>query len=145
MSSTISYQTALIYAMAVAALADRKLMDSELINISEIVHILPIFKDFDRKNLARTVGDCAEILDQEDGLAAVVGLIKEALPEKLHETAYALACDIVSVDGIAEQEELVWLKILRAELNISRLHAAAIERGSRARYMRPPKEENLNL
>lgn len=136
MESIISYQTALIYAMVIAAMADQKVMDTELLNIREIVRTLPVFNDYDVKKLTRVAGDCAALLDQEDGLDAVIGLIKEALPEKLRETAYALACDIVAVDGKAEQEELRWLELLRHQLNISRLHAAAIERSSRARYAR---------
>ncbi len=142
MPSTINYQTALIYTMVVAAVADRKLLDSELINISELVHILPIFKNFDKTTLIRVTGDCAAMLDQEDGLDAVVGLIKEALPKKLHETAYALACDIVAVDGVAAQEELRWLEILRDQLEISHLHAVAIEHSSRARYARISPEKH---
>lgn len=136
MKSTISYQTALIYAMIVAAVADRKLKDTELFNISELTRILPIFKGYDQQQLSRAAGDCTSLLDQEDGLDAVIGLIKEALPKELHETAYALACDIIAVDGIAKQEELRWLEILRDQLGISDLHAVAIERGSRARYIR---------
>lgn len=132
----INYQTALIYSMVIAAVADEELLDSELVNITEIVRTLPIFKGYDLKKLTIAAGDCASMLDQEDGLDAVIGLIKDALPEKLRETAYALACDIVAVDGTAEQEELRWLELMRHELNISRLNAAAIERGSRAHYAR---------
>lgn len=136
MESTINYQTALIYVMTIAALADGKLKDSELLSISELVKTLPVFHNYNYDKLQRAVGDCSALLDQNDGLDAVLGLIKEALPEKLVETAYAIACDVVAVDGSAAQEELRWLELLRHKLNISRLHAAAIERGSKARYAR---------
>ncbi len=135
MGSIISYQTALIYVMVIAAVADGKLKDSELNNIKEMVRVLPIFHNYSQK-LSVCIGDCTALLDQEDGIDAALGLVQQALPEKLHETAYALACDIVAVDGDAAQEELVWLEMLRHKLNINRLHAAAIERGSRARFMR---------
>lgn len=135
MSSILSPQAALVYVMVVAAVADSKLMDSELTNIKEFVKMLPVFKGYDREKLYRAATDCTSLLDQEDGLEVVISLVKEALPRELYETAYALACDIVSVDGTAEQEELRWLEMLRHRLGISRLHAAAIERGSRARYM----------
>jgi tellurite resistance protein len=136
MSPILSPQAALVYVMVVAAVADSKLMDSELTNIKEIVKVLPIFKGYEREKFSRAAADCTSLLDQEDGLEVVISLVKEALPKELYETAYAVACDIVSVDGIAEQEELRWLEMLRHRLGISRLHAAAIERGSRARYMR---------
>jgi tellurite resistance protein len=137
MESTISPQTALVYVMVIAAFADGKLKDSELFNINETVKLLPVFHGYPHDKLLTAIGDCTSLLDQEkDGLDAVIGLIKEALPEKLHETAYAIACDIVAADGSAAQEELRWLEILRHRLNVNRLHAAAIERGSKARYTR---------
>jgi uncharacterized tellurite resistance protein B-like protein len=134
--STITAHTALIYVMTVAAVADGKLKESEVATINEFVQMLPVFAGYDRAHLKTAIGDCSALLDSDEGLDAVIGLAKEALPPHLRETAYALACDIVAVDGKAFQEELRWLEIVRHELNVTRLHAAAIERGSRARYMR---------
>lgn len=134
--STINYQTALVYVMVIAAFADSKLKDSELNNIVEIINTLPIFRGYCIETIKRAIGDCRFMLDQEDGLDAVLGLVKEALPENLRETAYTLACDVIAADGSAEQEELRWLALLANQLSISKLHAAALERGSRARYMR---------
>ena len=66
---------------------------------------------------------------------ALFGLVRENLPEKLWETAYALACDVAAADGKLEEAELRLLEEIRYELNIDRLHAAAIERGARARHL----------
>ena len=136
MSSTISTRNALIYAMVIAAVADGRLKDSELMTIGEFVQMLPVFKGYHRDQVRAAIADCTALLDQEDGLDAVMGLIREAVPQRLAETAYVLACDIVAVDGSAPQEELRWLEMLRDGLGVERLHAAAIEKGSRARYMR---------
>lgn len=138
--STISSQTALVYVMVIAALADGELKDSELHDIAETVKTLPVFHGFDGNKLKLVVGDCVSMLDQEDGIDAVLGLVKEALPEKFKDTAYALACDIVAVDGSLATEELEWLKLLRDGLHVSELHAAAIECAAHARYMRHPVE-----
>ncbi|MBX3454847.1 tellurite resistance TerB family protein [Ferrovibrio sp.] len=138
--STISPQTALIYAMVIAAVADEKLKDSEIEAISFAVRSLPAFRGYTLDAMRTATGDCVALLDDEDGIEAALGLVKEALPPELTETAYALACDIVAVDGNAEQSELRWLEMLRHELNVERLHAAAIERGARARYRRWPKD-----
>ena len=43
---------------------------------------------------------------------------------------------MAAADGTIEEAELRLLEEIRYELNIDRLHAAAIERGSRARHMR---------
>ena len=51
------------------------------------------------------------------------------------ETAYALACDVAAADGMLEEIEIRFLQEIRYELNIDRLHGAAIERGARARHL----------
>ena len=76
-----------------------------------------------------------DLFEEEDGLDALFGLVKEALPEKLYETAYALACDVAAADGKLPEVQLRFLEEIRHELNIDRLHGAAIERGARARHM----------
>jgi tellurite resistance protein len=81
------------------------------------------------------LADCADLIAKDDGLEVILAEIKEGLPGKLRETAYALACDVVAADGEATQEELRLLEIIRHRLGVDRLIAAAIERGARARFM----------
>ena len=97
---------------------------------------LPIFNDFERGNFAEIAGACTDLLTEPDGLDAAVDIIRQSLPKRLCATAYALACDVIAVDGIATQEELRFLEMLRHEIEVDRLTAAAIERGSAARYAR---------
>ena len=80
------------------------------------------------------LNDCTDLIGREDGLEETLKAIKAALPAKLRETAYAIACDLVAADGEATQEELRVLELIRHRLNIDRLIAAAIERGARARF-----------
>jgi len=47
----------------------------------------------------------------------------------------ALAVDVGVADNFLGQPELRLLEEIRYELDIDRLHAAAIERGARARHM----------
>ena len=127
--------SALIYSMVLASAADREMTDAELRRIGQIVERLPVFGDFDTDSLARRAAECAELLNAEDGLETVLDVIRDALPEKLRETAYAVACEIVVADGRIAQEELRLLEMLAQSLPIDRLAAAAIERGARARHM----------
>jgi hypothetical protein len=129
------HHEALIYTMVLASAADREMSDPELRSIGDMVRSLPIFLDLDEMEISIISGACAEMLNDEDGLEAVLDFIKDALPEKLRETAYALACDIVAADLAASQEELRLLEMLRHRLQLDRLIAAGIERGSRARHM----------
>ena len=133
----INHHVALIYAMVLGAAADGALADSELEMIQGIVQHLPIFEDFEQGNLAQIASACTELLTVEDGIDAVIAQIKENLPDRLRATAYALACDVVAADGEATQEELRYLEVLRHDIGVDRLTAAAIERGAGARYARP--------
>jgi tellurite resistance protein len=130
------HHNALIYTMVLASAADRNMTDREVETISEMVRFLPVFRDFDPGGIAPVANDCVNMLSDEDGLEAAVGFIRDTLPKKLRETAYAIACDIVAADGNASQEELRLLEILRHRLDVDRLIAAAIERGARARHGR---------
>ena len=87
-------------------------------------------------NLALNICDGkTDLFEQEDGLDALFGMIRDGLPERLYETGYALACDVAAADGTLAETELRLLEEIRYELNIDRLHAAAIERGARARHV----------
>jgi len=133
----ISHHAALIYVMVMVSAADRNMTDAELGMIGEIVSFLPIFRDYDPALLPNTTAACAELLDSDDGLDRAFEVIKAALPARLRETAYAIACDVAAADGEPHQEVLRLLELIRHRLEVDRLAAAAIERGARARFIRP--------
>ena len=126
---------ALIYTMVLASAADGNMSDKELGSLGDMVKHLPVFRDFDHHTISKVAGDCSSLLSDENGLDVALTVIHESLPDHLRETAYAVACDVVAADGFATQEELRLLELLRFRLGIDRLHAAAIERGARARHM----------
>ena len=130
----LDHHRALIYTMVIVSAADNELPEAELRVIDDIVGDLPVFRDFDRAELPRVLNDCTELIGRENGLEETLTTIKAALPAKLRETAYAIACDLVAADGEASQEELRILELIRHRLNLERLVAAAIERGARARF-----------
>ena len=130
----IDQQTALVYTMVLASAADSDMTDAELGMIRDIVMHLPVFEGYDAAELPDAASACVDLLSGAEGLDAVLDTIRDNLPERLHETAYALACDIVAADREASQEELRLLEMLRYRLDVDRLTAAAIERGARARF-----------
>lgn len=125
----LSHHTALIYIMVIVAAADSEMSDTELARIGQSVRTLPVFNGYDDAKLIEAAETCAQILAEETGLETVIGLAKQALPDELLETAYALACEIAVTDGSLSQEELRLLEIIRHQIDIDRLAAAAIERG----------------
>ncbi|MEE8371742.1 MAG: tellurite resistance TerB family protein [Sphingomonadales bacterium] len=132
--STISTQSALVHLMVLVSASDREMSDSELMTMGGIIQTMPVFAGYDRDKLVVDAETCAEILEAEEGLEAVLGLVKEALPEGYEDTAYAIACDVAVADSHLSQEELRLLEIIRHELGVDRLTAAAIERGAVARH-----------
>ena len=130
---SLTAQDALVALMIAVSASDETIRTSELVKITNMVNHLPVFADYgdDLSEISNTV---FYLLEQEDGLDALFGLIREALPERLYETAYALACDVAAADGNVTEGEGRMLEEIRYELSIDRLHAAAIERGARARH-----------
>jgi tellurite resistance protein len=134
-SLSLSAQDCLVALMIAVSASDEDIRTTELIKIQSAVNILPIFADYDIDRLTTVSQMVFDLFEQEDGLDALFGLVSEALPERLYETAYALACDVAAADGTLEETELRLLEEIRYELNLDRLHAAAIERGARARHL----------
>jgi tellurite resistance protein len=134
MTARPSIQDVLIYAMVTISAVDRVISDAELAKIGNVVTQLPVFASYDRENLVKTAEACGNILGDEDGLDTILSLIESRLPEKLYETAYALAVEVAAVDRIVRNEEIRFLELLRDKLRLDKLTIAAIERGARARH-----------
>ena len=133
-SARFTPQEALVCAMVLMGAADRQMSDAELTMMSRMVQELPVFADFHAGEIEVVTETCLRLLDETDGLDRACGLIREALPPRLRETAYVLACEVAAADGEATQEELRFLQDLRICLDIDRLVAGAIERAAKARY-----------
>lgn len=128
-------QDCLVALMMAITVSDENIRTAELVKIEATVNNLPIFAEYDQDRLNIISQVVFDLFEQEEGLDALFGLVRDNLPERFFETAYALCCDVAAADGVILETELRLLEEMRYELNIDRLHAAAIERGSRARHM----------
>ena len=133
--SPFSPQDALVAVMIAVSASDENIRTAELVTINEIVNHLPVFADYDDARIREVSATVFELFGEEDGLDALFGLVRDALPERLFETAYALACDVAAADGRLRESEMALLEMIRDELELDRLHAAAIERAARARHI----------
>lgn len=132
--TAISHHAALVYVMVVVSASDGNMSERELQTIGAIVRMLPVFRGFDQHRLLTVSQECAAILQERDGLDAVLGLVKDAVPEHLRETAYWLALEVALSDPHVMFEEVRILERLRRTLEIDRLTAAALDRAAEARY-----------
>lgn len=129
-----SPQDALIYLMVVVSAADRLMTDRELARMGTVVRSLPVFEGFDPERLVEVARHCQELVQVEDGLDRIMQIVRDAIPEALYDTAYAIAVEVAAADLHVEPEVLRILQILRNRLRLDPLIVAAIERASRARH-----------
>lgn len=132
---SLSPQDALVAVMVAVSASDEDIRTAELVAIERMVNHMPIFATYDIDRIRTVAQTVYALFEEEEGLEALFGLVRDALPEKLLETAYALACDVAAADGVLHQPELRMLEEIRSELAIDRLHAVAIEWGARVRHL----------
>ena len=140
MPSRLTPQQALIYAMITTSAVDRKISDDELARIGSIVEQMPLFQGFNHDWLVNEAQECGRQLGKPDGLKAVLDIIFEALPEKLHETAYVFAAEVAATDLRVRIEETRFLEMLADRLKLDKLTCAALERAAKARHQKVPQQ-----
>ena len=132
-----SPEDTLVAIMFAVSASDETIRTAELVTIERIVNHLPAFAKFDPARIRDISTAVLDLWAEEDGVDMLWDAVRQTLPERLYETAYAMACDVAAADGQAREGELRLLEDMRHELHIDRLHAAAIERGARVRHMTP--------
>ena len=132
--SSFSACDALVAMMVAVSASEEAMRTSELVAIERMVNHAPVFADYDADRIRAVAQTVVTLFEEEDGLDALFGLIRDALPARMFDTAYALACDVAAADGRMGETEGRLLAEIRAELEIDRLHAAAIELSARTRH-----------
>lgn len=136
MLDALTPQDCLITLMLTVSASDGTMRTVELVQITAILDTLPVFADVPEGRLGEIGALVEALIGQEDGLDSLFETIRDRLPDRLWETAYALACDVAAADGRISEGEADILEEIADQLRLDRLHAAAIERGARARWQR---------
>ncbi len=125
---------ALVAIMVGVSASDLNMRTSELVAIERMVNHTPIFASYDIDRIRAISQTVISLFEEEDGLDALFGLIRDALPPQLFDTAYVLACDVAASDGRLGEVEAEMLAEIRHQFGLDRLTAAAIEHATRARH-----------
>jgi hypothetical protein len=128
-----SVQDALIQLMVVTAFSDTRLSALELGSINGLASRLPVFSGYERQRITAMANASSDLVNGPAGLEGALDRIVAAIPERLHDTAYALAVEVAVVDLDLPQEQLRLLEMIRDRLVVDRLVTAAIETSARAR------------
>lgn len=125
---------ALVALMVAVSASDMNMRTAELVAIERTVNHAPIFANYDIDRIRAVSQTVITLFEEEDGLDALFGLVRDSLSEALYLTAYALCCDIAAADGRSGEVEAVMLAEIRHQFTIDRLHSAAIELSARVRH-----------
>lgn len=131
---SLTAHEALIYVMVITSASDRDMTDDELARIGLVTRYWPVFVDFDEGKLIAIAKDCQKLLHEGKSLDGILERARKAIPERLHDTAYALAMEVASVDLEMRMEEVRIMQRLRQHLSLDDEAADAIERASKARH-----------
>lgn len=133
MQKPSSVQEALIWVMVTTAVADRTMTERELTQFERLIGFLPVFQGFEG-SIGAIADACSAHLKSANGIDQILDKVAAVLPERLRETAYALAVEVAASDVDVKQEELVFLQMLEDRFVLDKLAVAAIERSARVRY-----------
>lgn len=136
MTTTLSPEEALIYAMITTAAVDRRITDNELQRIGSIVKELPAFLNYDHDWLVKESQDCGKVLAGPSGLDRVLDMILDGVPEHLEETCYVLSAEVAATDLKVKVEEVRFLEMLADRFKLDKLICAALERAAKARHQK---------
>lgn len=130
----LSPQAALVYTMVVAAESDEDITDREIEIIGDLVNHLPIFDGVARHEVVEMATACSEMMARPGGTDQVFEQVRDALPDSLRATAYALACDVIAADSRLHRNEMKTLGDVRSRLGVDPDTAQAIEGVTRVRF-----------
>jgi len=80
LDAPMTAQDALAALMIAVSASDEDIRTAELVKINNAINNLPVFSDYDAERLPRVSKMVFELLEQEDGLEALFGLIRDAMP-----------------------------------------------------------------
>ncbi len=117
-SQEMAVQEAFAGILLAAAAADGHIADEEAEGLWSTLSRMRMFESWSGQQFSHMMDRLVKILKRHD----VDGLLDRcvnSLPNKLHETAFANACDIVLADGVVEEDEEEFLEKLQRRLDVS--------------------------
>jgi hypothetical protein len=132
--NSLSPQDALVAVMVAVSVSDETIRTAELVKIEQIVNNLPSSATTTRTARGPWRRRCSNCSRKRTGSTRCSGSCTRRCPNACGKRPMRWPATWPQRMAI-QQTELRFLEELRHALNIDRLHAAAIERGARARHM----------
>jgi uncharacterized tellurite resistance protein B-like protein len=116
-SKEITRQEAFAGILLAAAAADGHIADEEARSLWTTIERMNLYEKFTPDRFNKMMDNLLKIL-KKGGPELLVDKCVPALPDKLRETAFANACDLVLADGVVEDEEKELIELLQNRLEI---------------------------
>jgi hypothetical protein len=133
-TTILSPQDALVAVMLAVSVADETIRTSELVQISNLVENLPIFADYDQASSRRWAPWCWASSSARTASTACSPSCAATCPSGCGRRPTLWPATSPPPTAASPTPEGRMLEEIRDELGLDRLHAAAIERGARARF-----------
>ena len=129
-------EEAILRLMYLAALSDGELCDIELNSIKTKLVTYPLLRNISTNQRNKILSDLLGTL-QDRTTKDILKELKEKIPDKLKETAYAFALEVCAKDLVLHKDEISFLKYLAKLFNIDNETADALRKSINVRYFAP--------
>jgi len=101
-----------------ACASDGHIADEEAEGLVTIMGRMKMYENWTNDKFHATINKLLGQIKRQ-GVEKVIQRCAESLPDQLHSTAFANACDLVLADGVVEEEEKEFLETLQRSLQMS--------------------------
>jgi hypothetical protein len=114
----VTKEVAFLGILMVADYSDGAVSHDEVRAFGNTISRMKLYRDLTEQQIHRLIDLAAGII-KRSGIDAALQKFADALPEGLHRSVFANACNQILADGVVEQEEKEFIEKLRRTLNIS--------------------------
>lgn len=111
-------EVAFLGILMVADYSDGSVSHDEVRAFANTICRMKLYRDMTEQQINRLI-DQAAVIIKRSGIDASLQKFAEALPEGLHRSVFANACNQILADGVVEPEEKEFIEKLRRALRIS--------------------------
>src|SRR5262245_642109 len=101
-----------------ACAADGHIADEEARGLVTLMGRMKMFENWSDDKFNSTIDRMLGLIRRQ-GVEKVIKKCAEVLPQQLHPTVFAQACELVLADGVVEEEEKAFLEQLQRDLQMS--------------------------
>jgi tellurite resistance protein len=114
----VTKEMAYLGVLLLANNCDGAVSDEEARALGTAVSRMKMFQDMNGDQIGRILDRAVGFINRK-GFDESLQVFARVIPEKLHKTAFANACDLILADGVVEAEEKKFINNLRSALGLS--------------------------